>query len=303
MTGITRLRRQRHAARLIGAAIGVGGPDRGPALAPARLRAGGLSARLAARGVNVHWGEILVPPRGFPNPAIFEDFWSALALEVLASLRDRHFPVVIGGDHSCAVGTWRGVAAAYEGPVGLVWIDAHMDSHTRATSPSGNLHGMPLAHLLGEWGGPRALAPGHVCLIGIRSYEPEEEALLARLGVRVYYMDEVRARGLDAVMTEALVAATRGTRAFGVSLDIDAIDPEAAPAVNTPAAAGIAPEDLLRALGQAATMPGLAALELVEYNPLADTRGRTAELVTAALAAALPATVFSLRRADPVSGR
>jgi arginase len=298
MTGITRQRRQRRAARLIGAAIGVGGPDRGPALAPARLRAGGLATRLAARGVNVHWGEMLVPPKGFPNPAVFEDFWSALSLEVLASLRDHHFPVVIGGDHSCAVGTWRGVAAAYEGPVGLVWLDAHMDAHTRATSPSGNLHGMPLAHLLGEWGGTRALAPGHISLIGIRSYEPEEQALLERLGVRVYYMDEVRERGLDAVMSEALATATRGTRAFGISLDIDAVDPEAAPAVNTPAAAGIAPDDLMRALGRAAATPGLAAVELVEYNPQADARGRTAELVTAALAAALPATVFSLRSSE-----
>jgi arginase len=297
MTGITRVRRHRHAARLIGAAIGVGGPDRGTALAPSRLRAGGLGVRLAARGANVHWGEILVPPRGFPNPAVFEDFWSALALEVKATLRDRQFPVVIGGDHSCAVGTWRGVAAAYEGPVGLIWIDAHMDAHTRTTSPSGNVHGMPLAHLLGEWGGPRALAPGHVCLIGIRSFEPEEEALLERLGVRVYRMDEVRARGLDAVMGEALAIATAGTRAFGVSLDVDAVDPQDAPGVSTPAAAGLAPGALLRALRLAAAAPGFAALEVVEYNPVVDLQGRTAELVADALAAALPDAVFSLRQA------
>jgi arginase len=242
---------------------------------------------------------MLVPPRGFPNPAVFEDFWSALALEVKAALRDRHFPVVIGGDHSCAVGTWRGVAAAYEGPVGLVWIDAHMDAHTRVTSPSGNLHGMPLSHLLGEWGGPRALAPGHVCQIGIRSFEPEEEALLDRLGVRVYRMQEVRARGLAAVMAEALAIATAGTRAFGVSLDIDAVDPESAPGVNTPAAEGLAPDALMDALRMAAATPGFAALEVVEYNPVVDPLGRTEELVAAALAAALPDAVFSLRRAQP----
>ncbi len=299
MTGITRLRHRRREARLIGAAIGVGGPDRGTALAPARLRAGGLSTRLAARGANVRWGEILTPPRGFPNPAVFEDFWAALALEVLATLRDHEFPVVIGGDHSCAVGTWRGVAAAYEGPIGLVWIDAHMDAHTRATSPSGNLHGMPLAHLLGEWGGPPALAPGHVCQIGIRSYEPEEEALLARLGARIYRMSEVRERGLEAVMREAIGIATGGTRAFGVSLDIDAVDPESAPGVNTPAAEGLDPGDLMSALRLAATAPGFAAVEVVEYNPVVDPRGSTAALVTAALAAALPDAVFSLRRAEP----
>jgi arginase len=297
MTRTTRLRQRRREARLIGAAIGVGGPDRGTALAPARLRAAGLAPQLAARGANVRWGEILVPPRGFPNPAVFEDFWSALAVEVKAALRDHEFPVVIGGDHSCAVGTWRGVASVYEGPVGLVWIDAHMDAHTRATSPSGNLHGMPLAHLLGAWGGPPALAPGHVCQIGIRSFEPAEEALLERLGVRVYRMDEIHRRGLDAVMTEALALATQGTRAFGVSLDIDAVDPASAPGVNTPAAEGLAPGALMQALGLAARQPGFAALEVVEYNPVVDHDGRTAALVAAALAAALPATVFSLRRA------
>jgi arginase len=298
MTGITRIRRHRQAARLIGAAIGVGGPDRGTALAPARLRAAGLVGALAERGINVHWGEILVPPKGFPNPAVFEDFWSALALEVLATLRDHEFPVVIGGDHSCAVGTWRGVAAAFEGPVGLVWIDAHMDAHTRATSPSGNLHGMPLANLLGEWGGTRALAPGHVCLIGIRSFEPEEEALLERLGVRIYRMPEVRERGLAAVMTEAIGIATTGTRAFGISLDVDAVDPAAAPGVSTPAESGIEPEALLEALRIAAASPGLAGLEMVEYNPTVDREGRTGLLVTQALAAALPDTVFSLRTAQ-----
>lgn len=296
MTGITRLRRTRRAARLIGAAIGVGGPDRGTALAPSRLRATGLADHLAAQGINIRWGEIHTPPRGFPNPAVFEDFWSALAVEVLATLRDHEFPVVIGGDHSCAVGTWRGVAAAFEGPIGLVWIDAHMDAHTRATSPSGNLHGMPLAHLLGEWGGPAALAPGHVALVGIRSFEPEEEALLDRLGVRVYRMQEVHARGLDAVMRDALAIATTGTRAFGVSLDIDAVDPAGAPGVSTPAADGLHPEALLQALAEAARTPGLAAVEVVEYNPAADREGVTALLVGRTLAAALPEAVFSLRR-------
>lgn len=298
MTGITRLRRTRSAARLIGAAIGVGGPHRGPALAPARLRAGGLSGQLAALGVNARWGEILVPPRGFPNPAVFEDFWSALALEVKAALRDHELPVVVGGDHSCAVGTWRGVAAAFEGPIGLVWIDAHMDAHTPATSPSGNLHGMPLAHLLGEWEAPPALAPGHVAMIGIRSYEPEEEALLARLGVRVFLMEEVRERGLVVVMQEALKIATTGTAAFGVSLDIDAVDPVEAPGVNTPEAGGLDADALSAALGIAARTPGLAAVEVVEYNPSADREGRTALLVARALAAAMPQAVFSVRRAQ-----
>lgn len=284
--------RRRRTVRLIGAAIGLGGPDAGPALAPARLRAAGLAEALAKPDSETRWGAMLSVSGSAARPAGYAAFCARLATEVRDTLAAHEFPVVIGGDHSCAVGTWRGVAAALGGPPGLIWIDAHMDAHTRATTPSGHLHGMPLATLLGHGnGGNAVLLPEEVCLIGVRSFESEEQALLAKLGVRVFHIDEVHQRGLQGVMQEALTIATRSRHGFGVSLDVDAIDPQAAPGVNTPAVDGLAPEALEAALRQAAVTPGLRALELVEYNPDIDRDDRTAQLVTRALAAALSRTV------------
>src|SRR5438105_6127231 len=157
---------------------------------------------------------------------------SLLATAVADSLRGGRLPCVLGGDHSCAGGTWTGVARSLRGALGLVWVDAHMDSHTPGTSHSGRLHGMPLAWLLGQDDDPLyglasgVLDPRHVCLIGVRSFEPEEDERLARLGVRVFMIDEVRGRGLDAVFEEALAIVSTGTAAFGISIDLDVVTPE-----------------------------------------------------------------------------
>jgi arginase len=200
---------------------------------------------------------------------------------------------VIGGDHSCAGGTWTGVARTVPGALGLIWVDAHMDSHTPATSHSGRLHGMPLAWLLGQdddplYGlGAGVLKPQHVCLVGVRSYEPEEDERLRGLGVRVVFMDEVRARGIDAVLDEALDIATAGTSGFGVSIDLDVITPEEAPNVGTPVAGGVSSAELARALEQIAGRPALAAIELVEYSPRLDRDGLTGRVALDLLSAAL----------------
>jgi arginase len=202
---------------------------------------------------------------------------------------------VIGGDHSCAVGTWSGAANALaKGRLGLVWYDAHMDAHTPATSPSGRLHGMPVAMLLGH--GPDALteiarrrpalAPANLCIVGVRSYEEGERALLARLGVRVIYMDEVRARGLAWATGEALAVARNGTAGFGVSIDLDAIDPGEAPGVGSPVARGFAARDLAAALEAVRNLPDLVGIEIAEYNPTLDRDGQTALVARALLAAA-----------------
>jgi len=202
-------------------------------------------------------------------------------------------PCVIGGDHSCAGGTWTGVARTVPGALGLVWIDAHMDSHTPATSHTGRLHGMPLAWLLGQdddplYGlGAGVLEPKHVCLVGVRSYEPEEDERLRRLGVRVIFMDEVRSRGIDAVLDEALDIATAGTRGFGVSIDLDVVTPEEAPNVGTPVAGGVTSAELARALQEVAGRPALAAIELVEYSPRLDRDGLTGRVAIDLLGAAL----------------
>jgi arginase len=282
---------------LIGAAWGLGGADPGCAQAPAVL-VPQLVQRLTACGVATRAGPILEPPAGERRRQYaVSKLCGQLAAAVADARRRGHLPCVIGGDHSCAGGTWTGVARAQHdrggGALGLVWIDAHMDSHTPATSHTGRLHGMPLAWLLGQdddplYGlGAGVLKPQHVCLVGVRSYEPEEDERLRRLGVRVIFMDEVRARGIDAVLDEALDIATAGTGAFGVSIDLDVITPEEAPSVGTPVAGGVSSAELARALEQVAGRPALAAIELVEYSPRLDRDGHTGRVALDLLSAAL----------------
>ena len=278
---------------LIGAAWGLGGADPGCAEAPAVL-VPQLVGRLAAYGVATRAGPILEPPPGERRKQYaVSKLCGQLASAVADARRHGRLPCVIGGDHSCAGGTWTGVARTVPGPLGLIWIDAHMDSHTPATSHTGRLHGMPLAWLLGQdddplYGlGAGVLKPQHVCLVGVRSYEPEEDERLRRLGVRVVFMDEVRARGIDAVLDEALDIATAGTSAFGVSIDLDVITPDEAPSVGTPVAGGVTSAELARALEQVAGRPALAAIELVEYSPRLDRDGHTGRVALDLLSAAL----------------
>ena len=205
------------------------------------------------------------------------------------------FFLAIGGDHSLAVGTWSGVARAMRGsgPLGLVWIDAHMDMHVPETTHSGAINGMPVAALLGYGspkltalaGGPPALAPEHVCLVGARSFEPEEVVFAKRHGVRVIGMDEVARRGVADALAEARAIATRGTAGYGVSLDLDAFDPIEAPGVGTPAPDGIRARDFLGAWGDLAHDPACRAVEFVEFNPHRDESGRTGELLGTLVAA------------------
>jgi arginase len=227
-----------------------------------------------------------------------------LGSAVADAMRRGRLPCVLGGDHTCAGGTWTGVARALRGraggalhgrggALGLIWIDAHMDSHTPATSHTGRLHGMPLAWLLGEDDDPLyglasgVVDPGHVSLIGVRSYEPEEAERLERLGVRVFMLPETRERGLEAVLEEALGIATAGTAAFGISIDLDAVNPTEAPGVGTPVAGGLSSTELAGALAKVAGRADLAAIELVEYCPRLDAQGCSARVAIDLLAAAL----------------
>src|SRR5213078_4644673 len=220
---------------LIGAAWGLGGVDPGCADAPAVL-APLLLSRLREYGIPTLPGPILRPsPTERRKQVASSRLCSLLASAVADSLRHGRLPCVLGGDHTCAGGTWTGVARSLRGDLGLVWVDAHMDSHTPGTSHTGRLHGMPLAWLLGQDDDPLyglatgVLEPQHVALIGVRSYEPEERERLERLGVRVIYMSEIAERGIDAVLDEAFAIAKRGTAAFGVSVDLDVVSPEEAP--------------------------------------------------------------------------
>lgn len=211
-----------------------------------------------------------------------------LAHAVQKSLHAGAFPIVLGGDHAIAAGTWSGVTHALkaEQSFGLMWIDAHMDAHTPKTTPSYAYHGMPVAALLGY--GPAALThiaspvpklnPKNLALVGIRSFEKGEHALLTGLGVRIFYMEEVHRRGVQACIEEALRIVTKGTKGFGVSLDLDAFDPSTVPGVGSPEPDGLWPDEVLPALATCAQHPLLRAFELVELNPVLDREDQTLTL-------------------------
>jgi arginase len=284
---------------LIGVASGLGGSDAACAQAPARLAAAGIDDRLRRAGVDARWGVSLAPRRHRKGRLDgVAELAADLAARVARCVRGGRFPCVIGGDHSCAVGTWSGVATALKprGTVGLVWIDAHMDAHTPGTSPSGRAHGMPLASLLGQCDHALAglddgmLQPQNVCLVGVRSYEAAEARLLELLGVRVFGIDEVASRGLAQVMRDAIAIAGRGTAGYGVTLDLDALDPRDAPAVATPAPFGIRGDELVAAFGRIGGDPLLVAFELAEYCPRLDRDGRSERLIERLLCAALGGT-------------
>jgi arginase len=278
---------------LIGAAWGLGGADPGCAQAPDALIPQ-LAEPLARCGATVVLGPVLHPsPTERRKEVAVSKLCAALASAVANAMREKRLPCVIGGDHSCAGGTWTGVARMLKGELGLVWIDAHMDSHTPGTSHTGRLHGMPLAWLLGQaddalYGlAAGVVDPARVALIGVRSFEPEEQERLRRLAVRVFHIEEVRSRGLDAVFTDALAIATTGTTGFGVSIDLDAVTPEEAPGVGTPVPDGIEGAELVRVLSRIGGRPELLAIELVEYLPRLDPDGRSARVAIDLLLAAL----------------
>lgn len=201
----------------------------------------------------------------------------------------QHQPfAVIGGDHSSAIGTWSGVSTALApNRLGLIWIDAHLDSHTVATTPSGNIHGMPLASLLGH--GAESLTgllstqpklrPEDICIIGTRSYESAEYQLLKSLNVKIFFMEEVKQRGLKTIILEALNIVTANTHGFGFSIDLDAIDPQDAPAVSYPEQDGLNGEELCQALQHVTQFSKPLGIEIVEFNPHQDQNNKTEQLI------------------------
>ena len=286
---------------LIGAASGLGAGVRETAEGPAALEQFGLARRLAERGLDAYWHAMLEFPRADDaecshGPAYFAAVArraAQLADVVAAALAGKCLPVVLGGDHSLAMGTWAGASRALgSAPLGLVWFDAHLDAHTPETTPSMNAHGMPVAALLGHGQALfRALAGGAVandrlCLVGIRAYQPEEMAFLRALGVRMILMPEVRERGVEAVLDEAFAIAAKGGGAYGLSIDLDGFDLADAPGVGLREPGGMGAGAVCAALARALP-PGLCALEIVEYVPRLDPDRETARLVVELLAALL----------------
>ena len=284
---------------LIAVSSGRGAKDGRCAKGPDALRAKGLVPALCAKGQDAAWKKDIPSAQGgLSQVESVARVCGQLAEAVESLVGNSHFTVVLGGDHSCAIGTWSGAARALsdQGPLGLIWIDAHMDSHVPETSPSGFLHGMGLACLLG-YGDERltdiagfrpVLKPRHVCLIGVRSYEPEETALLDHLGVRVFLMKDIAAAGLERVLDEAVGIAGTGTAGFGVSIDLAAIDPRDAPGIGSPTPKGLRAEIMLPVLKRLRRQAGFFGLEICEFNPDLDHEGLTAALVESLLIACIP---------------
>ncbi len=214
-----------------------------------------------------------------------------------AAIEAGHLPLFIGGDHSIAVGTLGGVT--HTGPAGLIWIDAHGDFNTPASSPSGNLHGMPLAALLGlgaaelvNLGRPSPkLQPSEVVLIGVRDLDSQEKVLLKESQVRVYTMREIDERGIAAVAGEALERLSHLPR-LHISLDMDSLDPREAPGVGTPVPGGLTSREAHLLMEIIADCACVGSVDVVEINPILDERNQTAKIAVELIASLLGQTIL-----------
>ncbi|PSP96382.1 arginase [Halobacteriales archaeon QS_5_70_17] len=292
--------------RIIGVPMDLGADRRGVDMGPSAIRYAGLSEKLAALVEDcTDVGDLPVvhPEIGNPGSAApstgtakylgeVRELCDRLADQVADALDDGTLPLVLGGDHSIAIGTVGGAARDPDVDVGVVWFDAHGDFNTPATSPSGNVHGMPLAAILGEgefgdcdWA-PAGVAPENVALVGVRSLDDNEREALRESAVSVYTMSDVDARGLPAVAEAALDVATAGTDGIHVSLDLDWLDPDEAPGVGTPVRGGVTYREAHAAMELVAERE-VRSLEAVEVNPILDRHNRTAELAVELLASAL----------------
>ena len=285
--------------RVLGVPLDMGASRRGVDMGPSAMRVAGLEARLEALGhVVTDGGNIRVElPETETSGSDRARYLKPIAETcirtadaVLKTLDEGMTPLVLGGDHSLAAGSVSGVSEFYRRQnqkIGVVWIDAHTDINTPETSPSGNVHGMPLAALLGL--GPAELgnifgyspkvAPENTVLVGVRDIDAAERANLKQAGVaEVYTMRDIDERGMRAVMEEALRVAGRLTAGYHVSLDMDWIDPEDAPGVGTPVRGGATYREAHLAMEILADHGRLLSFEIVEVNPVIDEHNRTADL-------------------------
>lgn len=280
---------------------------RGANMGPAALRIAELKDKIEALGYKANdLGDIHVPVRDslskeiqdkkFLEPLI--DICQDLSDSCYQSVKGGKFPIVIGGDHSIAVGTISGVARHHidnGDDLGVIWVDAHADINTPSSSPSGNIHGMPLATLMGDGhrelcdigGSHQKIKPENVALIGIRTIDEIEKKLLKESGVNYYSMRDIDERGMSSVMTEALEKITKKTKSLHVSFDIDGIDPRHAPGVSTPVSGGLTYREAHLLLEMAFETNKVGSLEFVELNPYTDVGAQSAHLTVDLILSAL----------------
>jgi len=266
------------------------------------------------------WGTMFIPDTKDPgNPkALYmreiAELCGRLSLWVDEVLRDGGFPLVVGGDHSISAGTVSGVASHFRRSnerIGLIWMDAHGDMNTPEVSPSGNVHGMPLAACVGlgakelvELGGfaPK-VNPANTVLVGARDIDPDEAELIMDSGIRCFTIRDIDERGMCAVMHDAIAHATDGTAGFHVTLDMDVMEPLIAPGVGTPVFGGLSYREAHLAFEMIADSERLASLDVVEINPLLDNHNVTAQIAAKLIASALGKRILpNLRRTVPDRG-
>jgi len=296
--------------RVIGVPLDLGAGRRGVDMGPSAMRIAGVSGALERLGYEVaDDGDIgVVGPevQGITDPKLkyLPEIVRAVTLlseKVKRTMEQGEFPLVLGGDHSMAIGTISGVSAYFrerKKKLGLVWFDAHGDANTPETTPSGNIHGMPLAVVLGrgaqelvEVGGFAAnearIDPGRVALVGVRSVDHYERSILKELKVAVFTMESIDRRGIHAVTEEAIQVASSGTDAFHVSFDVDALDPAVAAGVGTPSRGGLTYREAHTAMELVAEKGGLCSFEVAEVNPVLDAGNSTAEVAVELIGSAL----------------
>jgi arginase len=284
--------------RIIGVPMDLGQSRRGVDMGPSALRVAGLYSRLKQLGHQVEdIGNISVKQPeeqhyGEKNAKYLDEIaetCKGLAEIVRKTLEEKMFPVVLGGDHSIAAGTVGGVSNYFHQAsktIGLIWIDAHGDMNTPDSSPSGNVHGMPLASIIGR--GPVELTglseqkpmvdPRNVALVAIRDLDSKERRLMKETGVHVFTMRDIDERGMRQVMSEAIRVATDDTAGIAVSLDMDSVDPGDAPGVGTAVRGGVTYREAHLAMEMLADSKALVSFELVEINPVIDEHNKTAAL-------------------------
>ncbi|MGB9070865.1 MAG: arginase [Candidatus Acidiferrales bacterium] len=284
--------------RIIGVPMDLGASRRGVDMGPSALRVAGLQSRLKQLGRQVEdEGNVMVPqaeeqPYGEKKARYLDEIaqtCKGLAERVRKTLEEDMFPLVLGGDHSIAVGTVAGAAAHFSKTgkhIGVIWLDAHGDMNTPDSSPSGNVHGMPLASIMGY--GPPELVdlagvkpmvePRNVALVGIRDLDSKERRFAKESGVHVFTMRDIDERGMREVMAEAIRFAGDDTAGIAVSLDMDFVDPSDAPGVGTPVRGGVTYREAHLALEMIADSRTMVSFELVEINPVIDLHNTTALL-------------------------
>jgi arginase len=284
--------------RVIGVPLDLGQSRRGVDMGPSAVRVAGLESKLEALGHQVEdAGNISVvlaeqKKSGDPTAKYLKEITATCTKHaelIIKTLEQGKVPLCLGGDHSMAVGSVAGVAEFYHRQnqnIGLIWIDAHSDINTPETSPSGNVHGMPLGAIMGL--GPDELAnifnwspkirPENCVLVGIRDVDLAEKENIRRAGIEVFTMRDIDERGMRTVMEEALRMAGRGTVGYHVSLDMDWIDPEDAPGVGTPVPGGSTYREAHLAMEIIADHGRMLSFEIVEVNPVIDEHNQTAEL-------------------------